>query len=168
MKKNRKPAPAGSILEVAMAQAFAEAEAAGMLTKGPDPIAQGMADAMERAALSTRHLWRYRDYGIAVSADRPKLQLSEDLALPPAFRAETNTWMREFFSPFNQLADGQVIVLERNKTMIMNPRTLATVRAAAERAGEPFVCLHADGWKTHPQRGEPNTWCPHCGYELPF
>jgi hypothetical protein len=106
-----------------------------------DKLAQQISDAMMAKALDHKHLWRYevdgKALGIAITPDDEKGE--------------------------NMLRDGQTIVLETSKTLVMNPRTLERIRKAAP--ADELVCLHAQGWEDQPGGGKR---CPTCGVETPF
>jgi hypothetical protein len=144
-------------LEWAMATAFAEAEANGLVAKAaaeeaaapPDPVAEA-----QKEALKVKHLWEFRGYGIAISPDEPRYTPSPEFA-----GVVDEAWSREVCGVTNKVADGQVIHLERARTFIMNPRTLAIVRERAAAGGEPLTCLHAEGWDSF----EHVTVCRTCG-----
>ena len=67
---------------------------------------------------------------VIVSPDRPRYQLPDDLLLPPGFRDEFNSWARGFLGAVNQLKDGEVICMQREGVLMMNPRTFAQVKTA--------------------------------------
>lgn len=66
---------------------------------------------------------------IFITADHPKMQLSEDCPVTPAFREEMNKWMLEFFGVKNLVPDGRVVYApspvwgETNQVAYMNQRT---------------------------------------------
>lgn len=69
---------------------------------------------------------------VHVSPDTPRMRLAEDCPCTPEYRAEINAWMLEFFGTTNLLADGQVLdVTWPTRRLVMNPRTLAKLQAAA-------------------------------------
>jgi hypothetical protein len=65
-------------------------------------------------------------YDVIVTPDLPKMQLSEDCPVTPAFRAEINQWMIEFFGITNIVPDGQVI--PNGHSIYVNPRTRAMLK----------------------------------------
>ena len=65
---------------------------------------------------------------VVVHPDFPKFQLSEDVPVTDAFRAQFNVWAREFFGMTNLLEDGQASVT--GSKVFMNPRTYAFFKAA--------------------------------------
>jgi len=65
---------------------------------------------------------------VLVSPDVPKLQLSDDVPVTPAFRAEMNDWMRSFFGVTNLVQDDQVFVV--GDKMHVNPRMYARLQRA--------------------------------------
>ena len=67
---------------------------------------------------------------VIVSPDRPRYQLPDDLLLPPGFRDEFNAWARGYFGTRNKLKDGEVICMQREGVLMMNPRTFAQVKTA--------------------------------------
>lgn len=74
---------------------------------------------------------------VIVVPDLPKMRLSEDVTVPPEFRASINAWMLEFFGTTNVLVDGEVRVSGTLALIWMNPRTWASFRAAAVHATRP-------------------------------
>ena len=63
---------------------------------------------------------------IYVTADLPKMQLSDDCPVTPKFRIEINAWMIEFFGYTNVIPDGQMF--KSNGCLFMNPRTNAELK----------------------------------------
>jgi hypothetical protein len=102
-----------------------------------DKLEKRIADAMAAGAMDHKHLWRYEVNGVSMG-----------IAIAP-----------DGEDGENMLGDGQTIVLEANKTLVMNPRTLERIRQAAP-AGE-LACLHAQG---DDEAGR----CRTCGYHFPL
>jgi hypothetical protein len=75
--------------------------------------------------------YQFNGYGVSVSPDVPKMQLSLDVPLTNAFREEINQWMIEFFGVKNYVPDGEVFLDDFNKRMIMNPRTFEQLKRTA-------------------------------------
>lgn len=69
-------------------------------------------------------------FQVIVSPDRPKMQLSKDCPVTDDFRREINMWMLSFFGTTNLVPDGQYIVLQEHKQVVMNPRTYAEFKNA--------------------------------------
>lgn len=65
---------------------------------------------------------------VFVTSDIPKMQLSRDCPVTPAFRAEMNEWMRSFFGTKNTVPDGEVLLV--GSDVYANPRTFALLRGA--------------------------------------
>lgn len=71
---------------------------------------------------------------LVIAEDYPKMQLSADCPVSPKMREETNRWMVSFFGMTNHVPDGQVYMLNNGESVLMNRRTLATLRKAGFRA----------------------------------
>lgn len=76
-------------------------------------------------------------YALVIVPDVPKMQLSKRVCeyLSPAFIAETNAWMLDFFGTTNMLPDGQAIVVN-NESLLMNRRTYEDFIRAIRRKNE--------------------------------
>ena len=74
-------------------------------------------------------------YHVQVSPDTPKMQLSENCPVTPAFRVEVNEWMKHFFGTQNLIPDGECYIMETMKIIQMNPRTYAQLMTAVEKQG---------------------------------
>jgi hypothetical protein len=70
-------------------------------------------------------------YTIQVMPDLPRRQLSERVCevLAPEFIAEMNAWLLQFFGTYNLIDDGVTCVIEAGRTIYMNPRTHAQLKA---------------------------------------
>lgn len=71
---------------------------------------------------------------VVVSPDQPKMQLGAAVCevLNPAFIAEMNAWMRDFFGTTNLIPDGETVIVG-GRQMFMNPRTYARLKVYVER-----------------------------------
>lgn len=75
-------------------------------------------------------------YKVYISPDRPKHMLYDEVIpgvpWPPAFKAEIDAWMLEFFGTYNLLRDDQALVSGSAMTIYVNPRMLARLKAHLE------------------------------------
>lgn len=83
-------------------------------------------------------------YRVIVTPDQPRRQLSARVCevLAPAFIAETNAWMREFFGTTNMIEDGRVLISDAASTVYCNPRMFEQLKQAAGPAlkwPDPFA-----------------------------
>lgn len=77
---------------------------------------------------------------VFVTPDIPKMKLGPGDYVTPAFRAEMDEWLLQFFGTTNLVEDGKCYHMLLEDAVSMNPRTYAKLRAALWEP-DPIKCL---------------------------